>query len=157
MILKVFLSIIFVICLGLIGFLLGQKHKVQQEIFEELVKFNKLFLCDIVIYKSTVLYNLEHCSEVLKALFQGADESLKNGKPFVCKDSRLNKTQQKIVSDYVNLLGVYDEKNQENCLGSFEKILNDEKENQKNLFNKNGKIYSKLGISFAIVVVILLF
>ena len=157
MIVKIVLSLVLVFLLGLIGFLIGEKHKRQMEIFDALILFNKEFLCDISIFSTTVLEKIEKAPLILQPLFSGALSCLKKGEKFNCDDVRLTKYQKILVSNYVNLLGTSDSANQFSSLSSYEEKLKIERDKQKNEHEKNGKVYAKLGVSLGLVVVILLF
>lgn len=153
---KLFLLFIIFLLSILIAFKFIEKVKIKVQIFESLIIFKNELLCDITLFRSGVIERLEKVDEILKKTFNGAKESLKECKDFVCTDTRLSCSEKELISQFVNALGRSDEDGQKKILSYFGEKFDECYKKYKTHKEVRSGLYLRMGVLIGALVVILL-
>lgn len=145
-----------IFCLStLIGLKLSQRERERMDIFNALY-----MLCDSlyqdVYFKVSVVEKLKNLEYPLSRVLDGASENLIKGEKFSCKEKLLTRSQNKIISDFINQLGLYDEEGSLNNLKTYKGSFSAMYEEQLKVWDKAKKTYVRLGAFVGAIVFIIM-
>lgn len=156
MIIKIVFGIILILISALIGYLLSERIRVRKQIFEKFIDFNREFMCDLSLYRETVVSRIENADATIGKTLEGAAEKLRLGQYFSCRDQRLVFSEKKLVEDYVNSLGALDAFNQQEIMKMYDEKLKNVYLSLETVYQKSAKLYTRLGFAVGLIVFIVI-
>lgn len=155
MIIKLIFGIILVAVSSLVGIKLADKKRFIKDFFENLKNFNSELSADVGLYYTPLEKKLDEFNRKADGVIDGYGVIF-SGESFDCKDKRLNKLQREFISEYVNSLGKFDEKNQIKYQDKTDKRIESFLESSKAVFKKYSALSVKLAFCFGLTVFIII-
>ncbi len=152
---KLFLGIILVVLSSLIGVKLADKEKYRKEVFESLLTLNLTLINDVGLFSNALDVRLKNLPKSLKSAFFGI-EKIFDGERFFCVDNQLTDEQKDFISSYVNFLGSGDSNSQLDMLNSYTNTIKTILESQKTIYQKYAKLCARLGVSFGLILLVVI-
>ena len=155
MILKVILGCILVCVSSLLGAKLTDKKRFVKDLFIKLKAFNLELSADVGLYYTPLKIKLDDFNKSVDGAIDGF-EQIFNGEKYVCKDRRLNILQREFLSDYINSLGVFDEKGQIKYQDKTDKRIDAFLSDSEAVFSKYSALSTKLSFCLGLTLFIII-
>ncbi|MBP5372688.1 MAG: hypothetical protein J6Y44_00690 [Clostridia bacterium] len=155
MILKVVLGFILVCISSLIGVKLTDKKRFVKDLFLKLKAFNLELSADVGLYYTPLKIKLDDFNKSVDGAIDGF-ERIFNAERYVCKDRRLNLFQREFISDYINSLGVFDEKGQIKYQDKTDKRIESFLADSEAVFSKYSALSTKLSFCLGLTLFIII-
>ena len=155
MILKVILGCILVCVSSLLGAKLTDKKRFVKDLFIKLKAFNLELCADVGLYYTPLKVKLDDFNKSVDGAIDGF-EQIFNGEKYVCKDRRLNILQREFLSDYINSLGVFDEKGQIKYQDKTDKRIDAFLSDSEAVFSKYSALSTKLSFCLGLTLFIII-
>lgn len=155
MIIKALLCCVLVAFSTFIGYRFSDKYRHSYEVFDVLYNSNLSFNARMGLIDESVKRYLERLKPKLEKTLSGAEKIL-SGDSFECVDTKLTSQQRKLITDYVNSLGVSDAENQKMILSSYGELFYNEREKSSVLSKKYTVLCLKIGFSLGLTTAVII-